>query len=264
MNDRSKSDPITPNILLTRAQTALGTQIEGIRTEDRRVVAVQVQFNSHGSNERSYADERLENGDILLIGRGKRPQGDQRRSHGNGAILDSLDRGDGTAFPVYEKVAANQYVYLGDYSPLESTYSELELSNPGYQVYRFRLRLADEEATVPVDRDVIRRDFSADTADELPPERRAYVRSIIARNKTLAEAVKREANYRCERCGSITPWMTTAGKPYVEVHHIIPLGDDGFDNLANMIAVCSDCHKQLHYSTDRLALATQLRVSRDF
>jgi 5-methylcytosine-specific restriction protein A len=264
MNDRSDSAPFRETVLLTRVQTALGMQIEGIKTDDLIVVAVQVQFSSHGSSERSYADERHENGDIVLIGRGKPRQGDQRRSHGNKAILDSLDRGDGTAFPVYEKVGSNQYNYLGDFSPIESTYSELDSNNPGYKVYRFRLRLADEVTSSPVDRDVIGRDFSADTTDGLPPDRRAFVRSIIARNKTLAESVKREASYRCERCGSTTPWMTNAGKPYVEVHHIIPLGDDGFDSLVNMIAVCSDCHKQLHYSAERLALAHELRLTRGF
>ena len=60
----------------------------------------------------------------------------------------------------------------------------------------------------------------------------------------------------------MTAWQTDQDVPYVEVHHIIALGEDGFDNPKNMIALCSDCHRYLHLGRDRVADIMALRAER--
>lgn len=36
------------------------------------------------------------------------------------------------------------------------------------------------------------------------------------------------------------------GKPYLEAHHIVPLAEDGPDELSNMVALCPNCHRKMH------------------
>jgi 5-methylcytosine-specific restriction endonuclease McrA len=199
----------------------------------------------------------------VLIGRGKRAKGDQQLTHGNRAlVLDAQNQGR-SPFPVYEKLAPRLYRYLGDYVAIESTYGELDEAVPGYKVYRFLLAAVsgNDLANRRSDQNVYV-DFEDDEIGEMPPTRRRLVRAIVARNRALASKVKKDAGYRCERCGSSSPWRTTQGVPYVEVHHVIPLGEDGFDNVRNMIAVCSDCHRYLHLGHDRAIAIGELREAR--
>lgn len=52
----------------------------------------------------------------------------------------------------------------------------------------------------------------------------------------------------CEKCGKEAPFKRASdGTPYLEVHHKIRLADGGEDTIANAIAVCPNCHRELHY-----------------
>lgn len=68
-----------------------------------------------------------------------------------------------------------------------------------------------------------------------------------------AEAVRRYALARaagtCEGCRSSAPFETKKG-PFLEVHHVYRLSDGGPDHPANVIALCPNCHRRAHYSTD--------------
>ena len=248
--------------ILKRSQTALDGTLEAIKTFQGVVVAVQVQFYRDAGQERAYSDQRLDDGDIMLIGRGKRAQGNQRLSHGNAALVAALNKEVRSAFPVYEKLAPDSYVYLGEYAPIDVTYDELDPGGPGYEVYRFRLTPSVATDVMAISGQNVRVDFAADVCDEVPPERRQSVRMIIVRNRARVRQVKEEAGYRCQRCYTATAWTTEQNVPYVEVHHIIALGKDGFDNPKNMIALCSDCHRYLHLGRDRAAGISALRAER--
>jgi hypothetical protein len=246
--------------VLKRSETALYGSREAIKTQNARVVALQVQFTPDPGQEAQYVDRRLENGSILLIGRGKRENGDQQNTHGNLALSFAI--GSEVAFPVYEKLGPDAYLLLGMYRATDKTYAELDDRAPGYKVYRFYLQpWAGSLSKTPAEQDVAV-DFTADAAQDIAPARVERVKKVIARNRLLADAVKRAANFSCERCTSTTQWQTNEDVPYVEVHHIIALGDDGFDNLRNMIALCSDCHRYLHLARDRDAASAELRLKR--
>jgi 5-methylcytosine-specific restriction enzyme A len=251
--------------VLKRSQTALNGTLEAIKPFQGRVVAVQVQFYRDAGQERAYSDQRLDDGDIMLVGRGKRSQGDQQLSHGNAALEAARKNPVRAPFPVYEKLAPDSYAYLGEYAPIDMTYDELDDAAPGYKVYRFRLTpsvAADVTDVTAVSGQNVRVDFDADAAAEIPPARRQYVQAIIVRNRARVGQVKEEAGYRCQRCSGTTAWRTAQGVPYVEVHHIIALGKDGFDNVKNMIALCSDCHRYLHLGRDNDAAIAALRADR--
>ena len=66
------------------------------------------------------------------------------------------------------------------------------------------------------------------------------------RNALLVLAAKAKANGVCQLCGTVLDFNDGTGKPYLEVHHIIPLADDGPDELNNMTALCPNCHRKMH------------------
>jgi predicted HNH restriction endonuclease/transcriptional regulator with XRE-family HTH domain len=77
---------------------------------------------------------------------------------------------------------------------------------------------------------------------------------IIDRNMNLVTRLKKIYGYKCQLCTD-NEWMPIKkedGTFYVEVHHIIPLAegkdeDSTLDVLKNMIVVCPNHHKMLHY-----------------
>lgn len=254
----------TAPLTLTRSQTPLSTAGEGITTRDGSVIAVQVQFEAHDGTPPAYKDQHLANGDILLIGRGQPEHGDQKETHGNRILVEAIERNSDDAFPVYEKIGGNRYHYLGDFIGSTFTYEELDPQQPGYKVFRFILTpvsAADlDSLTEAGDTDV--NEFAGDASPSVPPERRQVVQAIIARNRKLVGKAKKDADYRCQRCDNESGWLTSEGKPYVEVHHIIPLGENGFDDLRNMIVLCVNCHKMLHHASNRHMLSADLREQR--
>ncbi|WKE66436.1 HNH endonuclease signature motif containing protein [Gallaecimonas kandeliae] len=58
-------------------------------------------------------------------------------------------------------------------------------------------------------------------------------------------ALKR-ANGRCEGCEKPAPFDGKFG-PFLEVHHLHRLGDGGPDHPGNVIALCPNCHREVHF-----------------
>ena len=52
---------------------------------------------------------------------------------------------------------------------------------------------------------------------------------------------------KCECCGEET-FITNAGEPYVEFHHLIPFNiAEGPDHYLNLFALCPNCHRKIHF-----------------
>lgn len=59
------------------------------------------------------------------------------------------------------------------------------------------------------------------------------------------------ANGICEGCGISAPFVTGDWTPFLEVHHLTRLADDGPDTPENVAALCPNCHRRAHYGLDR-------------
>lgn len=63
----------------------------------------------------------------------------------------------------------------------------------------------------------------------------------------VAEVLERAAG-KCECCGNSAPFNRKSdGAPYLEVHHRIPLAQDGDDTVENAIGLCPNCHRKDHF-----------------
>lgn len=68
-----------------------------------------------------------------------------------------------------------------------------------------------------------------------------------------AEAVKK-AHYKCQFDPSHVSFISAStGKPFVEVHHLIPMAKQpdfelSLDQAANVVALCPNCHRAIHHA----------------
>lgn len=68
------------------------------------------------------------------------------------------------------------------------------------------------------------------------------------RNPDVVAEVLDRAKGICEICGNNAPFIKKKdGTPYLEVHHVIPLGDGGEDTVENAKALCPNCHREAHF-----------------
>ncbi len=79
------------------------------------------------------------------------------------------------------------------------------------------------------------------------------------RSEAVKEYVLKRANGVCESCDKPAPFITAAGKPYLEPHHIKRISDGGPDHPEWVIAICPNCHKEAHYSGDAEKIKVQHR-----
>ncbi|UCM99275.1 HNH endonuclease [Sulfurimonas sp. SWIR-19] len=75
------------------------------------------------------------------------------------------------------------------------------------------------------------------------------VKSIqYKRNPDVVVEVLNRANGICEKCKIKAPFFRKKDNtPYLEVHHIVTLANAGDDTVENAIAVCPNCHRELHF-----------------
>lgn len=70
------------------------------------------------------------------------------------------------------------------------------------------------------------------------------------RNTDVVASVLNRASGICENCGNNAPFKRASdGSPYLEVHHKIMLSQGGEDTIENAIAICPNCHRELHFGT---------------
>jgi len=72
--------------------------------------------------------------------------------------------------------------------------------------------------------------------------------------------VLHSAGGHCEICGDHAPFLKSDGLPFLEVHHVRHLADGGPDQTDNAVAACPNCHRRLHFASDREALRLALFV----
>jgi len=71
---------------------------------------------------------------------------------------------------------------------------------------------------------------------------------VFARNPDVVAEVLNRANGWCEKCRKPAPFKRAKDdSPYLEVHHKINLAHGGDDTVDNAVALCPNCHRELHY-----------------
>lgn len=83
------------------------------------------------------------------------------------------------------------------------------------------------------------------------PQKQTKETTSYNRDPKVVAWVLKTSNGICESCNIHAPFKKSDGDFYLEVHHLRRLADGGTDTVTNAIAVCPNCHRELHYGGDR-------------
>ncbi|WP_244220050.1 HNH endonuclease [Paraburkholderia terricola] len=92
---------------------------------------------------------------------------------------------------------------------------------------------------------------------KLPEKIKVVTEAYVRNPDVVAEALHR-ARGQCGRCKQPAPFSRRQdGSPYLEVHHIQLLKDGGEDTVENAIALCPNCHRELHFGAAGRLLSSE-------
>ena len=98
--------------------------------------------------------------------------------------------------------------------------------------------------------------------DEKHPKRTLTEVLVTQRSNKVKSYAKLRADGVCELCKKPAPFYTKHGEAYLEVHHIIPLKDNGPDETSNVVALCPNCHRKMHSLGEPADVVRLKRVAR--
>lgn len=78
------------------------------------------------------------------------------------------------------------------------------------------------------------------------------------RDPAVKAWVLQQAHGKCECCTQKAPFTGSDGEPFLEVHHVRQLADGGSDAVSNAVALCPNCHRELHYGENAAPLLDAL------
>lgn len=129
-----------------------------------------------------------------------------------------------------EVIEAPEWIALSDSAFMDVLESELEekVYSSKQDNGKERLQRLAQAPTMPREIQVISRGF--------------------ARNPDVIVEVMLRADGVCEGCKMDAPFLKKKDKsPYLEVHHKVPLANGGHDTVKNAIALCPNCHREMHF-----------------
>lgn len=118
--------------------------------------------------------------------------------------------------------------------------------------------------------EIERRDVDDKVAEFLPddlltkpagvrsPKQTTVPTTTYERDPEVKKWVLSQADGRCECCGELAPFTNDKGCPFLEVHHLRTLADGGSDKVTNAVAVCPNCHRELHFGVNRSVMLKQM------
>lgn len=104
--------------------------------------------------------------------------------------------------------------------------------------------------------------ISDEDLDLFKPLRLLRTRETRRLDPRVTSRVRVRAAGKCELCGCAAPFLTLAGEPYLEIHHIVSHRDGGTHSAANVVALCPNCHRKVELRPSDADTETLLRRAR--
>lgn len=253
-----------------------GQEMPGVLWGPREPGCVICTSGGRHGKKAGYSDGQQPDGSWVYVGQGR--TGDQRLENSANAKLSARDRSV-LLFTTREPNAkeraqhghAKFYVFRGAFNVTGfEFFSPDEGSRKGDRLIRFFLFPADDgyaESPGPGLVEVggaqpslasLQARLLGDASAAKPT--RISLTEYRARSAAVHRYALARADGICECCDAAAPFESDAGIPYLEVHHLRRLADDGPDVPGNVAAVCPNCHRALHLSTKRAMLASTLQA----
>lgn len=187
-------------------------------------------------------------------------EGDQKLISQNKTLNESRENNiDIHLFEVYEK---NEYRYTGKVylaGPFEVR-QQKDKNNVDRKVFIFKLKKLTKDNVIDIN--IIKNNFEKKlisikklsneelrnkaTKANLKCGKRNVSIVQYTRDPAVSEHAKRIAKGICQLCEKPAPFKSLSGDPYLETHHIVWLSNNGDDSIENTVALCPNCHRQMH------------------
>ncbi|RDI70332.1 HNH endonuclease [Halopelagius longus] len=232
-------------------------------------------FTDPASEEHGYSDRFLENGHFVYSGEGR--VGDMTFDGGNERILNHKENGD--SLFVFEKVdehnGADVVTYDGEYEYIDHYWERAPDDNDEMRdAIRFKLTplggldpgINKSEAANLSREDLFKR--ARESTQEVPTSTKPGARTSYTRSDLVRDFALKMADGVCQACNEEAPFVSNGGKPFLEVHHLYRVSDGGVDDPENVIAICPNCHREVHHGqygdqlNDRLIENAKMRNQR--
>jgi 5-methylcytosine-specific restriction endonuclease McrA len=105
-----------------------------------------------------------------------------------------------------------------------------------------------------------RKKLTAPPAGNPKPAKVPVTSTAFVRDPAVVAFVEQRAGGKCELCGCNAPFIRVDGEPFLEVHHIDPLAEEGPDTVDNAAGLCPNCHRKCHHSADAAKLRSLLKA----
>ena len=214
-------------------------------------------FSSPRAKEFGYEDGWSEEGIYLYTGEGQR--GDMAFTRGNSAIRDHQKEGkDLHLFEASSKKGFYRYVgqmfCIGFHEHQGKDIMGKQRSQIVFELIPID-RFIAEEMNTEIEKKLwqeslhdLRNRALSHSSSPTTSQRQV---EIYNRSQAVKIYALKRANGTCEGCQKKAPFVKEDGRPYLEVHHLNRLSDGGPDHPESVIALCPNCHRQAHYSSDR-------------
>ncbi|MDS0260786.1 HNH endonuclease [Haloarcula sp. S1CR25-12] len=232
-----------------------GQRYSGIATPaDHPLVFI---FTGDAGEAYGYEDEFLPDDTFLYTGEGV--EGDMAMEGGNAAIRHHQKANE--ELHVFENTEYPWIVtYVGQFSYAGHQSDTLPDKNDNYrEAIRFRLEpiggteieIEDGSPGSLSDAELFEKAKASSPTDPDPASTTGTGRSgsgsSYSRSDVVKEFALRDADGVCQGCGEAAPFEDAQGEPFLEVHHLHRRSDGGPDDPENVIAVCPNCHRRVHY-----------------
>lgn len=107
-------------------------------------------------------------------------------------------------------------------------------------------------------RDALKKTPVAPPPGNANPDTTTATVTQVRRDPSVKAWVLAQASGTCECCNEPAPFQGADGLPYLEVHHVRKLAEQGPDLVSNAVAVCPNCHRELHYGENARQLVERL------
>ena len=145
-------------------------------------------------------------------------------------------------------VAGDGYIDLGDGIPFDGTNVDWPFGSKKLIVAttsKTKNYTSEKEEDDEIELSAL---FDVDEIENPTPKKKEVIRKIRVRNSKAAKILKKLYGSTCQISGDEFVFLKPDGTPYIEVHHLIPLGAGGADSPENLIVVSAHIHKMLHYA----------------
>lgn len=233
----------------------------------------------------SYSDSQLEDGSWIYTGQGEK--GDQNPYNFANSLLTNLDKKIllfTTREPNAQEVRERghhkkQYQYEGLFKVVDwKIQTQLEGKRKGDKLVKYILKPIENnelgEENLPIQDPL--ENITLETSDFYDLRKKALsnvnktskaTTIILTEYKNRSLEIKKyallRADGRCENCEKEAPFVNLNEIPFLEVHHIFSLADEGPDHPLNVAAICPNCHKEAHYgkNKDKIKEELSLKIS---